>query len=276
MAETIGRYELLERIGAGTLGELHRARDLQHGRTVALRLVSPAITQDDERLTALLKDVDRVSALSHPAVPALYEDGQDGERVYIASEYVAGQSLAEMVHATPINPRRALDLAVQVADGLAAAHASGLEHGALSTRRIIVTPKSAVKILDVGMLAWTGVAASEHVSDFVGLGEVLFEMLVGRPIRRGWPAELKVDQLPQVVRPVLRKLLSSDPKEQYGDMALASAALREAMEQLGGATQAVPVPTRTPARSTSSRTYILAALLLVLLVVAVWLLSRSL
>lgn len=232
MAETIGRYQLLESLGAGTLGELHKARDLERGRTVALRVLARTLVQDHDRLTALLKDVDRASAASHPALPALYEDGQDGDRAYLASEFVAGERLADIVHGTPLNPKRALDFAVQVADGLAAAHAEGLEHGALSTRRILVTMKGAVKILDIGMLPWTAVPENERCDDYVGLGEVVFEMLVGRPVRRGWPAEVKNEHIPEPVRPVLRRLLAEHGAEVFPSMALASAALRDAMLRL--------------------------------------------
>jgi len=239
VSETVGRYQLLEPIGTGTLGALHRARDLERGRTVALRILAPDLVADATRLTALLKDVDRATAASHPVLPALYEDGQDHGVTFLASEFVSGERLSELVHGTPLNPKRALDLAVQIADGLAAAHAEGLEHGALSSRRILVTMKGAVKILDVGMLAWTSAAESERCDDYVGLGEVVFEMLVGRPIRRGWPAELRNDHLPEAVRPILKRLLAETGTEVFPSMALASAALRDAMLRL----TAVPAPT---------------------------------
>lgn len=246
MTETVGRFQLLESLGVGTLGELHRARDLERGRTVALRILAPALVQDEARLTALLKDVDRVSAVSHPGIPTLYEDGQDGDRIFLASEYVPGERLSDLVHGIPLNPKRALDLAVQVADGLAAAHAADLVHGALSTRRVLVTMKGAAKILDVGMLPWTATPAEEHVDDFVGLGELLFEMLVGRPVKRGWPAEVRDEHVPEVVRPVLRQLLAGGTPEQHASMALASAALRDALLRLTAAPASTHVAVAEP------------------------------
>lgn len=274
MAETIGRYQLLESLGAGTLGELHRARDLERGRTVALRVLAQPLVQDHERLTTLLKDVDRASSASHPALPALYEDGQDGDITFLASEYVAGERLSEVVHGTPLNPKRALDFAVQIADGLAAAHAEGLEHGALSTRRILVTMKGAVKVLDVGMLAWTATPESERCDDYVGLGEVVFEMLVGRPIKRGWPAELKNDHLPEAVRPILRRLLADHGAEVYPSMALASAALRDAMLRLTAAPIAAAHAAEQPepiiTTDTTVRPVVWMALAVVLVLALVW------
>ena len=275
MAETIGRYQLLESLGTGTLGELHRARDLERGRTVALRVVAQSLVQNHDRLTALLKDVDRASAASHPALPALYEDGQDGQVTYLASEFVSGERLAEVVHGTPLNARRALDFAVQIADGLAAAHAEGLEHGALSTKRILITMKGAVKILDVGMLPWTATPEDERCDDYVGLGEVVFEMLAGRPIRRGWPAELKHDHIPEAVRPILKRLLAERGTEVYPSMAVASAALRDALLRLTAAPPApatVPEPDAQPIITTDTtvRPVVWMALAVAVVLALVW------
>jgi serine/threonine protein kinase len=275
MAETIGRYQPLESLGTGTLGELHRARDLERGRTVALRVLAQSLAQDPDRLTALLKDVDRASAASHPVLPAFYEDGQDGQVTFLASEYVSGERLAEVVHGTPLNARRALDFAVQIADGLAAAHAAGLEHGALSTQAILITMKGAVKILDVGMLAWTATPEHERCDDYVGLGEVVFEMLTGHPIKRGWPAELKHDHIPEAVRPILKRLLAERGTEVYPSMAVASAALRDALLRLTATpapVAAVPEPESAPIITTDTkvRPVVWMALAVAVVLALVW------
>lgn len=279
MADSVGRYQLLESLGTGTLGELHRARDLERGRTVALRILSPALVQDHARLTALLKDVDKVSALSHPSLPALYEDGQDGDCTFLASEFVGGEPLSELIHGTPLNPKRALDLAIQIADGLAAAHAAELVHGALSARRVLVTMKGAAKVLDVGMLPWTAAPPEEHIDDFTGLGEVLFEMLVGRPVKRGWPAEVRDEHVPELVRPVLRKLLAGGTSDQFSDMALASAALRDVLLRLSAAPDPsaapkLPLPAPVITTDTEVRPGLWMALALVVVAALAWLVLK--
>ena len=230
MPETIGHFRLLDQIGTGMLGELHRARDLDLGRTVAIRLLGPSFRTDLETCQAVLNDARRVSALSHPAIAAVYECGEDAGRAYIASEFVPGQRLSAMVAGSPLNPRRALDLAAQIADGLAAADGCDLIHGRLVAAHIMVTPKGAVKVLDVGMRDWTSANGQECLDDRVGLGAVLFEMLVGRPLRHGWPAELRLGEIPADVQPVLRALASSRAGERYESMATAAAAIRELAE----------------------------------------------
>ena len=227
MPQTIGHFQLIEQVGTGTLGELHRARDLELGRTVAVRLLGPSFTTDPETCQAVLNDGRRVSALSHPAIAAVYECGEDAGRAYIASEFVPGQRLSAVVSGSALNRKRALDLAVQIADGLAAAHGLELTHDALTADAVMVTPKGAAKLLDVGMFDWTSAKAQPRRDDRAGLGAVLFEMLVGRPLRLGWPAELRLAEIPAEAQPVLQALTSSRAGEQYESMATAAAALRE-------------------------------------------------
>lgn len=232
MTETIGDFQLLEKIGTGPLGELYRARDLDLGRTVTVCLLGPAFTADAEMSRSILNDARRVSALSHPAIAALYACGEDAGRAFIASEFVPGQRLSAVVAGSALNRRRALDLAVQIADGLAAAHGLELTHDALTADAVMVTPKGAAKILDVGMFDWTSMKEQQRRDDRVGLGAVLFEMLVGRPLKVGWPAELRVAGVPIDVQPILRNLTSSRAGEKYESMATAAAALRELATRL--------------------------------------------
>ena len=227
MPETIAQFQLVEPMGHSLLGDLHRARELDLGRTVTVCLIGAAFTADPRTLESVLSAARRVSALSHPAVAAVYGSGEDGGRAFIASEFVAGQRLSAMVSGSALNRRRALDLAVQIADGLAAAHALGLTHAAVGSDRIMVTPKGAAKVLDVGMFDWTSAEGQERRDDRVGLGAVLFEMLVGRPLRVGWPAELRLAEIPAEAQPVLHALTSSRAGEQYESMATAAAALRD-------------------------------------------------
>lgn len=153
--QTIAHYNLLERLGEGGLGEVHRARDTKAGRTVALKVVSPGIVADPPRLARLLEDAAAAARLSHPNIATLWDVGEADGVHYLAYEFAAGHRLREESGGAPMNPRRALDLAVQIADGVADAHAQGVIHGDLRPDTIVVTGKGNAKILDFGMAPWT-------------------------------------------------------------------------------------------------------------------------
>lgn len=153
--QTIAHYNLLERLGEGGIGEVHRARDTKVGRTVALKLVAPAIVADPSRLEQLLEDARAATALSHPNIATLWEVGEADGYHYLAYEFTSGHRLREESGGAALNPRRALDLAIQIADGVADAHARGIIHGDLRPDTIVVTGKGNAKILDFGMAPWT-------------------------------------------------------------------------------------------------------------------------
>jgi serine/threonine protein kinase len=212
MIEQLGHFRILEPMGGGGLGQMFRARDASLGRTVALKLLPPEITGNPERLEQLLHDARVATALSHPNIAALYEVAQDDGTPFLVLEYVPGLSLRNVIAGRPLNPRRAVDLAIQLADALADAHAADIVHGDLKPDNIIVTPKGAAKILDFGLSAWTrggqlrrsaarlepadaaalqGTIAylapeqalgerADGRADIFSLGVILYEMLTGR------------------------------------------------------------------------------------------------
>src|SRR5436190_20647991 len=151
----IAHYNVLERIGEGGIGELFRARDTKVGRTVALKVVAPSIAGNPDRLHRLLEDAHAAAALSHPNIGTLWDVGEADGQTYLAYEFAAGRSLREESGGVAMNPRRALDLAVQIADGVADAHARGIIHGDLRPETVMVTAKGSAKILDFGMAPWT-------------------------------------------------------------------------------------------------------------------------
>lgn len=151
----IAHYNLLDRMGEGGIGEVYRARDTKVGRTVALKLVSPAIVAAPDRLARLLEDAAAAATLSHPNIATLWDVGEADGHHYLAYEFTAGHRLREEAAGTPLNPRRALDLAIQIADGVADAHAHGVIHGDLRPDTVVVTGKGSAKILDFGMAPWT-------------------------------------------------------------------------------------------------------------------------
>jgi serine/threonine protein kinase len=151
----IAHYNVLEPIGSGGLGEVFRARDTKVGRTVALKVVDREIAADAATLSRLLEDAAAAARLSHPNIATLWDVGEADGATYLAYEFIAGRSLREEAGGTAMNPRRALDLAIQLADGVADAHAQGILHGDLRPGTVMVTAKGSAKILDFGMAPWT-------------------------------------------------------------------------------------------------------------------------
>ena len=151
----IAHYNILDRLGEGGVGEVYRARDTKVGRTVALKLVSPAIVSDAARLQRLLDAASAALALSHPNIATLWDLGESDGFHYLAYEFAAGRRLRDESGGVAMNARRALDLAVQIADGVADGHAHGVIHGDLRPDTIVVTSKGSAKILDFGLAPWT-------------------------------------------------------------------------------------------------------------------------
>lgn len=279
MSRIVAHFELQAPLGHGRLGELHRARDLDVGRTAALRLVAPSIANNARALRDVLEVAERVAAIEHPSIAAVYASGDGPDGAFIASEFVPGRLLSAVVHGTPLHPKRALDLAAQLADGLAAAQAHGVVHGALSADSVIVTPKGTPKLLDVGLVPWTTAGAAATRDDQSGLGALLFEMLVGRPFKSGWPAELRVPELALEVRPVLQRLVAPRQGEAFESMAAVAAVLRDlvlvaAARASGAATAAVPV-TEPDVRGGSGRAMLVGLGVLLVLAGLAWAFVRS-
>src|SRR5204863_3097634 len=104
MVESLGHYKILDRIGSGGLGEVYRARDTRAGRTVAIKVVPEAIADDPARRERLLRDARTAATLSHPNIAALYEAGEDRGRVFLAFEFVPGETLKAVIAGRPMNP----------------------------------------------------------------------------------------------------------------------------------------------------------------------------
>ena len=150
----VAHYNLLERLGEGVLGEVYRARDTKYGRTVALKFV-PAGLVDEHRYQRLLDDARAASALSHPNVATLFDVGHHDGRLYLVYEFVQGTTLRQQMANGAMNPRHAVDLAVQVAEAVAEAQKHGIVHKDLRPDTILETAKGSAKVLDFGMSVWT-------------------------------------------------------------------------------------------------------------------------
>lgn len=277
MIEAIGQYKLLDRIGSGGIGDLFRARDTKVGRTVALKVVSPDIAADATRRAQFLKDAAPLTSLNHPNIASVYEVGEDKGVLFLATEFVPGDTLNRVIAGRGLNARRAMDYAMQMADALAEAHAVGIVHGHLSTANVIVTPKGTVKILEFGLGPWTRSGRSnEKRDDIFALGTVLFEIVAGRPFGDEFTlAEQRAisREVPPELDEIIGRLLSSDANRAYASPATAAADLRAAAEAVDRRSEYRPAPVSTPPRKASTLPWLIA-LAVVVIAAIVWLAIR--
>jgi len=147
----LGPYEVLSLIGAGGMGEVYRARDTRLDRHVALKILPASTAADLDRIARFDLEARAAAALSHPNILTIYDVGTENGTLYIASELVVGVTLSTVISSGPLPTRRLLDLAVQMADGMAAAHASGIVHRDLKPTNIMVASDGRIKILDFGL-----------------------------------------------------------------------------------------------------------------------------
>ncbi len=146
-----GRYELLEMLGAGAMGEVFRARDHDLGRDVAVKFLPERFASDPERLTRFAREARAASSLNHPNIITIHEIGEAAGLHCIIMELVDGQTLRDFLDGKPLETRRLLAIGGQIADGLAKAHAAGIVHRDLKPANIMVTKDGFVKILDFGL-----------------------------------------------------------------------------------------------------------------------------
>jgi TolB-like protein/predicted Ser/Thr protein kinase len=147
----LGPYTVLDKIGEGGMGAVYRARDTRLDRLVALKVLLPADAADPVRRRRLLDEARAASALNHPNIVTVYDVGSAGGVDFIAMEYVAGRSLAQLTSHHAMNVDEALAHAVQVADALVAAHAAGIVHRDLKPANVVVSDEGRVKVLDFGL-----------------------------------------------------------------------------------------------------------------------------
>jgi serine/threonine protein kinase len=277
MIEAIGQYKLLDRIGSGGIGDLFRARDTKVGRTVALKIVSPDIAADASRRAQFLKDAAPLTSLNHPNIASVYEVGEDKGMLFLATEFVPGDTLNRVIAGRGLNARRAMDYAIQMADALAEAHAFGIVHGHLSTANVIVTPKGTVKILEFGLAPWTRSGRlNEKRDDIFALGTVLFEIVAGRPYGDEFTtAEQRAisKEVPPELDEIIGRLLAHNPDRAYASPATAAADMRAAVEAVDRRTEDRPAPL-PPARKKSNSLPWVIVLVVVVVALIVWVAIR--
>ncbi|HEV7842429.1 MAG TPA: serine/threonine-protein kinase, partial [Pyrinomonadaceae bacterium] len=150
-----GRYEIRSPIGAGGMGEVYLAYDAQLDRPVALKLLPQDVTKDEDRLRRFQQEARATSALNHPNILTIFEIGEAEGTYFIATEFIDGVTLREYMGRGRMKPFEVLEVSVQVASALAAAHAAGIIHRDIKPENIMVRKDGYVKVLDFGLAKLT-------------------------------------------------------------------------------------------------------------------------
>ena len=203
IGHTISHYKILEKLGEGGMGVVYKAEDLKLNRFVALKFLPPELTRDPEAKERFVYEARAASALDHSNICTIHEIDEVGGHAFIAMACIEGETLKKQIEVGPLKLDRAIDLAVQVAEGLQEAHEKGIVHRDIKPANIMVTPKGQAKIMDFGLAklagktrltragTTVGTAAYmspeqtrgedvDHRTDIWSLGVALYEMVTGQ------------------------------------------------------------------------------------------------
>jgi serine/threonine-protein kinase len=151
VGQTVAQYAFLEKLGAGGMGEIYKARDSRLNRIVAVKVLAPGRTRDPERRRRFIQEAQAASALNHPNIITIHDILPEGDTQYMVMEHVSGQTLHEMIAAGRLPVPQVLQISTQMANALSAAHAAGIIHRDLKPANVMVTGSGLVKVLDFGL-----------------------------------------------------------------------------------------------------------------------------
>jgi len=277
----ISQYEIVERLGGGAMGVVYKARDRRLQRLVALKFLAPSMSEEPEFKSRFLQEAKAIASLDHPNLCSLFDVVEPEGQLVIVMPFYEGETLKQKLGRGPLPLDRAVDYAVQIAAGLAHAHAAGVVHRDIKPANVIVTAGERVRILDFGIAKVSSVQAKltrtgmvlgtlaymspeqasgeriDHRSDLWALGVVLYEMLAGRQPFTGdslealfhailWPKPERVTALRPEVPPgleaLVHRLLEKNPADRYQDAVALMAELEAVRADVTPSSKARPAP----------------------------------
>ena len=244
IGQTLSHYRIVEKLGGGGMGVVYKAEDTRLRRSVALKFVSEELSRDPEALSRFAREAQTASALNHTNICTIYDIGEQDQRSFIVMEYLEGTTLQDRLAAGALSLNTLLDVGIQIADALDAAHSAGIIHRDIKPANIFIAPRDRVKVLDFGLakiraldthradvttIAGTrqgvvmGTAAYmapeqargeavDHRADIWSFGLVLYEMVKGT--RPPQAVRLRVEESPELER-VISKCLETERELRY-------------------------------------------------------------
>lgn len=253
IGKKISQYKIIEELGSGGMGVVYKAEDLKLKRTVALKFVVPRVLKKQEDKERFIREAQTAACLNHPHICTIYQIEEVEDSTFIVMEYVEGRSLKGIIEQGPLKVEKALDFAIQIAEGLDGAQEKNIVHRDIKSSNIMITPKAQVKIMDFGLAKVVSESqltetaslmgtvaymspeqacgnALDQRSDIWSLGVVIYEMLAGHVPFQGDHEQLVLysilnkyhepisalrSNIPYELEKILDKCLEKDPTERY-------------------------------------------------------------